>query len=260
LNNIKVVIPARYGSTRLPGKPLLPICGMPMVYHVVQQCLSANISFDSIIVATDDRRIVDAMNEFNIPVRLTSSEHQSGTDRIHEIAILENWKDGDVVLNIQGDEPLIPHKLINEVANFALQNRNFSITTAVTRISKQTDFLNPNVVKAILGEKNRALHFTRSAAPYNREKPSDLSLAFRHVGIYAYSVSALKEFCSYSESPLEQYEKLEQLRATSNGMSIGSVVYDGDIPHGIDTKEDYQEIKELMEREKNNGFQVNSNS
>lgn len=249
MNKIKIVIPARYGSSRLPGKPLLDICGKPVILHVVNQCLSAGFFLSDIIVATDHADILNRLITENVPVKLTSTCHQSGTDRIHEIALSENWNDDVIVINVQGDEPLIPPLLIQNLADFSFKNKQFSITTAVTKINHLNDFNNTNVVKVILGEGGRALHFTRSPSPLNRDNQTDLSLAYRHVGIYSYSVLALKQFCNYPESPLEQYEKLEQLRASSNGMPIGAFIYPEDIPHGIDTIEDYQNIKKLMEQE-----------
>jgi 3-deoxy-manno-octulosonate cytidylyltransferase (CMP-KDO synthetase) len=244
---VKVVIPARYGSTRLPGKPLLELSQKPIYWHVVQRVLEAGIKMEDIIVATDDKRIVDSVISESIPVQLTSEHHVSGTDRINEVALLMGWEDDVVVLNVQGDEPLIPNQLIFDLAKFTVTNPQFSITTAVTSINTELDYLNSNVVKAIIGEANRALYFTRSPSPFNRNNPKDYSQAYRHIGIYAYRVGALKEFCSYPESRLEECEKLEQLRALSNGMVIGAIVIDNAPPHGIDTLEDYEQLKLLME-------------
>lgn len=246
--NVKVVIPARFGSSRLQGKPLLPILGRPMVLHVVERCLEAGISAENIFVATDDIKIAAELNSENVQVVMTSINHNSGTDRIHEVAVKYKWLDDDIVVNVQGDEPMIPAKLIKSVGQFALNNPNFDITTAVVPINSMDDFNNPNVVKAILGSNGRALYFTRSSAPLNRDNPSDLSLAKRHIGIYSYRVSALNEFCSLGSDELENYEKLEQLRALSYGMSIGSIIYQGKVPHGVDTLKDYEDIKCLMEK------------
>ena len=246
-NKLKVVVPARYGSTRLPGKPLLKLNGKPVYWHVVQRVVEAGISLDNIIVATDDQRIINNATMHSIPVLLTSSEHVSGTDRINEVALKSGWDDDVIVLNVQGDEPLIPHQLISNLAKFSVNNVDFSITTAVSLIKTKEDFINPNVVKAILGEDNRALYFTRSASPFNRDFPDDYTYAYRHIGIYAYRVGALHQFCSYPESTLESYEKLEQLRALSHGMSIGAIVIDNAPPHGVDTLKDYEELKLLME-------------
>lgn len=250
VTEIKIVIPSRFSSSRLQGKPLLLINDKPMFWHVVQRCLEAGFSIDDIVLATDDERISSKAIELNIPVVLTSMNHKSGTDRINEVSTILDWSDPTIVINVQGDEPLIPSKLITTVADFAKNNAEYSISTAVTAIINSEDFNNPNVVKAILGAHGRALYFTRSSSPLNRDQPDCLDLAFRHIGIYAYRVSALREFCSYAEAPLEEYEKLEQLRALSNGMTIGATVYDSMIPHGIDTQRDYDVIKELMEDNK----------
>ncbi|MFA0560644.1 3-deoxy-manno-octulosonate cytidylyltransferase [Vibrio breoganii] len=248
LSNIKAVIPARYGSSRLPGKPLLLICKKPIFWHVAQRCIEAGISINDIVIATDDQRIFDEANKLELQVLITSSEHQSGTDRINEVASKLNWSPETVVLNVQGDEPLIPSKLIKAVATYAVKYPNYSISTAVTPITEYKDFINPNVVKAILGAKGRALYFTRSASPFNRDNIYDISLAHRHVGIYAYTVESLNLFCSYPEAPLESYEKLEQLRALSNGLTIGACVFEQQLPHGVDTLNDYKIIKEIMEK------------
>ena len=246
---IKIVIPARYGSSRLPGKPLLKINKRPVVWHVVQRCLEAGFSIDDIIVATDDIRIVEALSEYELTVMMTSTEHQSGSDRIYEVAANYSWTADTVVINVQGDEPLIPAELIKSVASFAKKSPEFVITTAVTAIIDRQDFTNPNVVKAILGEDGRALYFTRASSPFCRDNPTCLDLAYRHIGIYTYKVSALRDFCSYPESALESYEKLEQLRALSRGMPIGATIYHGDIPHGVDTLEDFEQIKDIMEKD-----------
>jgi 3-deoxy-manno-octulosonate cytidylyltransferase (CMP-KDO synthetase) len=244
---VKVIIPARYGSTRLPGKPLLLLKNKPMYWHVVQRVLEAGVEIQDIVVATDDDRIVKSALSEAIPVQLTSENHVSGTDRINEVAMLKGWEDNAIVLNVQGDEPLIPHTLISDLAAFTSQNPHFSITTAVSPIKSECDYLNPNIVKAVIGEENRALYFTRSSSPFNRDEPKSFSDAYRHIGIYAYRVGALNEFCSYSESRLERCEKLEQLRALSNGMSIGAIIISEAPPHGIDTIQDYEKLKLIME-------------
>lgn len=245
--NVKVVIPARYGSSRLPGKPLLTLLDKPVIWHVIERCKEAGIEQNDIFVATDDQRIIDALRDESIQVVLTSSEHQSGTDRINEVAQIKGWDDDIIIVNVQGDEPMIPYRLIQRIVSFTQLNPSYHITTAVVPLVSQDDFVNLNVVKAIIGYNGRALYFTRSPSPLNRDNSSDLSLAKRHIGIYAYRASALKQFCSYSEDELEQYEKLEQLRALSHGMSIGATIFDGFVPHGIDTMDDYDNIKKIME-------------
>lgn len=248
--NIKVVIPARYGSSRLPGKPLLKINGVEVVNHVVQRCIEAGVSHSDICVASDDGRVLDVIDNTKSMVIMTDSRHQSGTDRLCEVAEKEGWSDDTLVINVQGDEPMIPPDLISNLLSFASSNPQFHICTAVTSITSLDEFNNPNVVKAIMGEGGRALYFTRSASPFNRDVPGDIEMANRHIGIYSYRVSALKRFCSYEESQLEKYEKLEQLRALSHGMTIGAFVYEGNIPHGVDTMEDFDKVRELMELEK----------
>ncbi|MGF1848319.1 3-deoxy-manno-octulosonate cytidylyltransferase [Vibrio lentus] len=243
---VKIVIPARYASSRLPGKPLLNLAGKPLVLHVVDRCIEAGMSVKNIFIATDDIRIVESLSSARVAVVMTSALHRSGTDRINEVAKRERWPDNTVVLNVQGDEPLIPSDLIQKVAIFASERDDFDISTAVVPILSQSDFHNVNVVKAIIGRRNRALYFTRSAAPLNRDSNDDLRLAKRHIGIYAYRVGALKQFCTNGEDCLEAYEKLEQLRALSIGMSIGAIEYDGLVPHGIDTIDDFESVIKLV--------------
>ena len=245
--NIKIVIPARYASTRLPGKPLLLINQKPMFWHVTQRCIEAGFKLSDIQIATDDVRVFDTAVNLDIPVVMTSNEHESGSDRINEVAQQSKWKANTIVLNVQGDEPLIPTTLIKQLALFAINNPHFSITTAVKLIQSYDEFINPNIVKAILGEENQTLYFTRSPAPFNRDDNKDFSYAYKHVGIYAYTVAALKAFCAYPEAPLEKYEKLEQLRALSHGISIGACIYEGDLTHGVDTVDDYERIRKVME-------------
>ncbi|WP_440903794.1 3-deoxy-manno-octulosonate cytidylyltransferase [Catenovulum sp. SX2] len=244
--NIKVVIPARYGSSRLPAKPLLEINEKPLFWHVVQRVLEAGILIDDILVATDDERILLKAKELDVPVVMTSTSHISGTDRINEVARLQNWTDDTLVVNVQGDEPLLPPDLVKGLTTFAVENNHFDIVTAVTPINSLDDFHNPNVVKAVVTEIEQALYFTRSPAPLNRDEPMDYSLALRHIGIYLYKVSVLSRVCEFPESLLEKSEKLEQLRALSNNLTIGVMRYLGDLPHGVDTQEDYLALKRLM--------------
>ncbi len=246
--HFKIVIPARYGSSRLPGKPLLLINQKPIFWHVVTRCIEAGFKLEDIIIATDDKRIFEVAEKLELPVLMTSSEHPSGTDRINEVATMMEWSSETIILNVQGDEPLIPYQLIEMLVAYTSENTNFSITTAVTPISDYDDFVNPNVVKAILGHEGRVLYFTRSNSPFNRDEPMDTKQAYRHVGIYAYTVGSLKEFCSYPEAPLEQYEKLEQLRALSHGLTIGACIFNAPLAHGVDTLSDYQNVKKLMEK------------
>ncbi|ENL1284966.1 3-deoxy-manno-octulosonate cytidylyltransferase [Vibrio parahaemolyticus] len=244
----RIVIPARYNSSRLEGKPMLEILNRPIFWHVYQRCLEAKFEREDIVLATDDERIFEKAISLGLNAMITSNEHESGTDRIFEVATSGCWEPDDIVINVQGDEPLICVKLIRSLADFCKARGDFDIVTAVSPIRTISDLENPNVVKAIMGLNNLALYFTRSPSPYNREDPNNFDLAFKHIGIYAYSVKVLSKFCSFEESPLENYEKLEQLRALSNGLKIGAYLYNGEVHNGVDTLSDYIEIKEKMER------------
>ncbi len=245
INLVKVVIPYRYASNRLPGKSLLEIRGQPIFWHVYQRVLEAGVSEENIIIATDDARIYKKAEELSLNVVMTSIEHSSGTDRINEVANIYNWDDETLVVNVQGDEPFIPASLIMSLINYTINNSQFDITTVVVSIQSAEEMTNPNDVKTILGTNGQALYFSRAAAPYNRTNPTDFSQAYRHIGIYAYKKLTLLKICNLPETLLEDYEKLEQLRALSHGMSIGAVTVKTPRPHGIDTMEDYQKILNL---------------
>jgi 3-deoxy-manno-octulosonate cytidylyltransferase (CMP-KDO synthetase) len=247
-SNVKAVIPARFDSTRLPGKPLLELNDKPIFWHVVQRVLESGMLLEDIVLATDDVRIEAKAQELNIPVFMTSKEHVSGTDRVNEVANALGWGGDTLIINVQGDEPLVPSSLIERLIDFSLANLTFGITTAVAAINSIEEFNNPNIVKAIVGENNNALYFTRAAAPFNRDDNNNTKLAYRHIGIYAYTKAKLNQFCQFPEAPLENHEKLEQLRALSNGMSMGVIKLKKAPAHGIDTHEDYLSIKKIMEQ------------
>lgn len=246
-SKIKVVIPARYGSERLPGKPLLQLSGKPIFWHVFQRVVEAGVSHQDIVVATDDSRILSKASQLSIPCIMTDVNHVSGTDRLNEVASKLDWDEEVLVVNVQGDEPLIPSSLIHQIIDFTRENSLFDITTAITPLHSVEDMHNPNIVKVAVGENNRAVYFSRSAIPYCRDKPESIDTAYRHIGIYAYSVKSLRQFCLYSGAVLENTEKLEQLRALSNGLSIGVTTVEQAPPHGIDTEEDYLKVKIIME-------------
>jgi len=243
---IKVVIPARFGSSRLPAKPLLEINDKPIFWHVVQRVLEAGIPLNNIVIATDHAAIFSKAVQLKLPVMMTDINHISGTDRVNEVAGKLAWDEQSIVINVQGDEPLIPSDLIKNLIEFTVENNKFDIITAVTSIDTSAELLNINVVKAVITEFGQALYFTRAPAPLNRDNDIDITLAKRHIGIYAYTVKSLAEICRLPESQLENYEKLEQLRALANGLTIGAVSYEGNVPHGIDTQDDYDIIKGLM--------------
>jgi 3-deoxy-manno-octulosonate cytidylyltransferase (CMP-KDO synthetase) len=238
------IIPARYASTRFPGKPLALIAGKSLIQRVVEQCHAAK-SLSEVIVATDDERIATVAKKF-CRVEMTSPNHPSGSDRIAEVA---SKIPCDAVVNIQGDEPMIEPAVINAVAG-ALEKCEMS--TAATRIKTATELDNPNVVKVVVNPAGRALYFSRRTIPYLREaasgSPSEQLAAFaflKHLGIYGYRRETLLRLVKFPVSPLEHAEKLEQLRALENGIEIAVVKVDYDSV-GVDAPEDVAKVEELL--------------
>ncbi|HEV2270265.1 MAG TPA: 3-deoxy-manno-octulosonate cytidylyltransferase [Steroidobacteraceae bacterium] len=220
-----VAIPARHGSTRLPGKMLAPIHGKPMLQWVYERARASGAS--DVSIATDDAAIAAAAGAFGAVARLTSAAHASGTDRLAELAAIERWPEADIVVNVQGDEPLIPPAIIRQVAMLLDSDREAAIATLATPVESLEEFLDPNTVKVIADSKGRALYFSRAPIPWNRDgAAAGLSSqrvfagARRHIGIYAYRVGALRRLASLAPTALEKAEKLEQLRALENGLLI----------------------------------------
>jgi 3-deoxy-manno-octulosonate cytidylyltransferase (CMP-KDO synthetase) len=217
--NFRVVIPARYDSSRLPGKALLPLAGKPMLQWVHERARASGAA--EVCVVTDDERIAVAARGFGADVAMTARAHVSGTDRIAEVATTRGWQDDDIVVNVQGDEPLIPPVVIDQVAKLLTANPRADIGTLAVKIDSVADLNDPNVVKAACSVDGRALYFSRAPVPFNRDSPATLTPAtLRHVGIYSSRVSALKRLAKLSPTRLELIEKLEQLRALENGMEI----------------------------------------
>lgn len=215
----RVVIPARYDSSRLPGKALLPLAGKPMLQWVHERARASGAA--EVCVATDDDRIAVAARGFGADVVMTSRTHVSGTDRIAEVAKLRGWKDDEVVVNVQGDEPLIPPAVIDQVAQLLAANPRSDIGTLAVKIDSLGDLNDANVVKVACDASGRALYFSRAPIPCNRDAPTTLTPAsLRHVGIYSYRVAALRRLAGLSPTRLELIEKLEQLRALENAMEI----------------------------------------
>jgi 3-deoxy-manno-octulosonate cytidylyltransferase (CMP-KDO synthetase) len=239
------IIPARFGSTRFPGKPLAPIAGRPLIQHVVEQCQKAK-SLSEIIVATDDTRIWEVAQNF-CRAEMTRPEHPSGSDRIAEVVERISC---DAVVNIQGDEPLIEPSVIDSVAN-ALTNCEMS--TAATRIKNPAELDNPNVVKVVVNAAGRALYFSRRTIPYLREAASGsreqlAAFAFlKHLGIYGYRRETLLRLVKFPVSPLEAAEKLEQLRALENGIQIAVVKVDYESV-GVDAPEDVEWVERFLKK------------
>ncbi len=237
-----VIIPARYASSRLPGKPLADIAGKTMIQRVYEQSLKSEAS--NVVIATDDERIVESANSFGAPVLLTKADHESGTDRLQEAATLLGLSRHDIVVNVQGDEPLIPPENINQVYR-NIVNSNAAIATLSVAIQQLEEFKDPNAVKVVTSDKGIALYFSRSPIPYVRDKDSlpTAMAAQRHIGIYAYKVSLLNDFITWPASSLELTERLEQLRAMQNGQQIHVEQAEVHPPAGVDTPEDLQRIQ-----------------
>jgi len=239
-----VVIPARYASTRLPGKALLDIHGKPMLQHVYERGVESGAS--EVVIATDDERIAEAAEAFDAVVCMTGDHHRSGTERIAEVADLMNWSDDQIVVNLQGDEPAMPPELIDQCAAL-LDDASADIATLASPFLTQQDFQNPNCVKVVRNNRDHAIYFSRAAIPYPRDAGSDkraASAALHHHGIYAYRCGVLRRFVDASPSDLEVCEQLEQLRALSLGMTIAVGVPAVRPGTGIDTPEDLERARQ----------------
>lgn len=248
--NFTVIIPARLSSTRLPNKPLADIAGVPMIVRVAQQAQKSGAT--RVICAVDDIQISQACEKYGVETCLTRKDHSCGTDRLCEAADKCKIHEDEIVVNVQGDEPLIPPKIISSVADLLNNNPQCVMGTASIRILSSEEFFNPNVVKVTLNKNGEALSFSRAPMPWARDLfktskeqiPADLAL--RHVGIYSYRCSFLKSYPSLERSPLETYESLEQLRALWNGYKIAVQVFDESIPPGVDTPEDLERVRKVF--------------
>ncbi|HET8942479.1 MAG TPA: 3-deoxy-manno-octulosonate cytidylyltransferase [Rudaea sp.] len=241
-----VAIPARFASSRLPGKPLLPINGEPMVAHVVRRALAAGAR--QVVVATDDERIVEALRDFRVVVAMTRSDHASGSDRLAECAQQLGWSDDTIVVNLQGDEPQAPVSGIRAVAA-ALARGNMPMATLATPVLSATELFNPNCVKVVVADNGNALYFSRAPVPWprdafaqSREHLPDTIPFLRHIGIYAYRAGFLRRFTQLPATPLERAESLEQLRALEHGFAIAVGLAPEPFPAGIDTPEDLHRV------------------
>ncbi len=249
-NNIKVVIPARYASTRLPGKPLVDLLGVPMVVRVAQR-VQAALSMADVWVATDDQRILDVVTEAGLQVAMTRAEHESGTDRTAEIAASLEWPDDSIIINVQGDEPLIDPQLLQLFAEFCAGQTDFTIASVMVDVADLGEVHNANVVKLVTDDDNRALYFSRAGIPFVRDLAADkwpLALFKRHVGIYAYRLRELKLLSATPPCALEQLEKLEQLRALHLGIPIAMMYWQGELQAGIDSPEDVERVAGVLQR------------
>jgi 3-deoxy-manno-octulosonate cytidylyltransferase (CMP-KDO synthetase) len=240
-----VVIPARLGSTRLPRKPLADIGGKPMVIRVAERAQQSNAQ--SVVVATDSAEIQAACDEHRIECLLTSADHPTGTDRIAEVAQLLKLPADTLIVNVQGDEPLIPPELINQVAQTLADNAACAISTVAVPIVDVAEIINPNVVKVVLNRSNEALYFSRSTIPFVRDPSSEQAVThLRHLGIYAYRADFLQAYARLEPAPPEQAEALEQLRALWNGYRIAVHTASQAPPAGVDTAEDLERVRRIL--------------
>lgn len=246
-----VVIPARFGSSRLSGKPLADIGGKPMVQHVYERACESRAQ--RVIIATDDERIFKVAKDFGAEVCMTLAGHPSGTDRLQEVARLYEMSDNEVIVNVQGDEPLIPASVIDQVAENLMGNPQAGASTLAEPISHYDELFNPAVVKVITDKTGHALYFSRAPMPWARDafahKTGQLpeSDSFRrHIGIYAYRVDLLNQYVQWPQSPLEQLESLEQLRLLWNGHQIHVADAVETPPHGVDTAEDLEAVRRII--------------
>ncbi len=256
-----VIIPARYASTRLAAKPLLDIVGKPMIQHVYEAACKSNAA--QVIIATDDQRIVECAKSFSAQVCLTAATHISGTDRLQEVVSKLNFTDEKIVVNVQGDEPLIDPLLINQVAKNLAENNWASVATLCEPMRHISSIFNPNQVKALFNAQGEALYFSRAPIPWPRNSVELKSVTenqyvlnindlinpdnyFRHIGIYAYRTSFLHEFVTLAPSSLELSESLEQLRALSHGKKIHLAKALCEVAPGVDTQEDLEYVRKIF--------------
>ncbi len=251
----KVVIPARYGSTRLPGKPLLDIAGQPMIAHVCQKAIEADA--EEVVVATDDQRIFDSVEALGLNVVMTDANHQSGTERITEVAEKLGWADDEIIVNLQGDEPLIPPAYIKDVALALGHQQQAGIATLAAEITDAEEIFNPNAVKVVCDHKGYALYFSRAAIPWDRNNfsaiggvPESSIPYLRHIGMYAYRVKFLKDYCSWQPSELEVVESLEQLRILWYGQQILVKTVAKAPEAGVDTQADLERVERVILKDK----------
>ncbi len=246
----RVVIPARYASSRLPGKPLADIGGRPMVLRVLDRALQAGAA--SVVVATDDVRVQQAVEAAGHQALMTSPDHQSGTERLVEVAETLGWPDDTLVVNVQGDEPLIDPQLIREAARQLVLHDDAVMATLAHPIHDHADFINPNVVKVVTDENGYALYFSRAPIPWPRDAfatqqtmPHEIG-ALRHIGLYAYRAGFLRTYAGLASSPLERHEMLEQLRVLWHGYRISLGISPTAPAPGVDTPEDLERVRRLF--------------
>lgn len=244
-----IVIPARFSSSRLPGKPLLLIHGRPMILRVVDQARKVE-GFDDLCVATDDPRIAEVCRAEGVDVVMTNPHHPSGTDRLSEVAHIKGWDANDIIVNVQGDEPLLPAQLVKQVADLLEQKPQCSMSTLCESIHQLEEFQRDSIVKVVMSKFNEALYFSRATIPYDRDGakrdiPQLHTQAYRHLGLYAYRVQLLREYVTWDMGHLETLESLEQLRVLENGHRIAIDVAQVNLPPGVDTQADLDRLNAM---------------
>lgn len=250
--DFRVVIPVRYASTRLPGKPLLPIAGKPMIQHVYERAVASGAA--DVVIATDDERVKNAAEDFGATVVMTSPEHQSGSSRLAEAVVALGYLDDDIVVNVQGDEPLIPSTVIRQVAQDLTDHDNIKVATLCETIKNSEDLFNPNIVKVVMNRRGYALYFSRAPIPWVRDQfpvTENQPLTgehFRHIGLYAYRVGFLQEYMAWESCALEELESLEQLRVLWHGGRVHVAISKEKIPHGVDTEVDLKKVRAILEK------------
>jgi 3-deoxy-manno-octulosonate cytidylyltransferase (CMP-KDO synthetase) len=248
-----VVIPARFASTRLPGKPLADIGGLPMIVRVARQAAASGAR--EVVIATDDERVRAAVCEHGLDAMLTRTDHPSGSDRVMEVVIAKGWPDEAIVINVQGDEPLIPPMVINQVASLLADRADVPVSTLCEAIDDSALVFDPNVVKVVRDRAGRARYFSRAPIPWRRDDFATtdhhkLALSqntwWRHIGIYGYRVAALARFCKLPPGALERAESLEQLRLLENGIEIIVGESVAAVPAGVDTPADLDRVRSIL--------------
>ena len=261
--SFRVVIPARFASSRLPGKPLLDLSGKPMIVRVAEQ--AARSGARGVVVATDDERVLRAVEGARVEraeAVLTRADHPSGSDRVMEVAANAGWRDEEIVVNVQGDEPLVPPAVIDQVAALLREASSqpeplvckspCSVATLCEPIARPGDVFDPNIVKVVVNGQGRALYFSRAPVPWSRAAfsegvPAELAAGWqRHIGIYAYRVDALREFVSWPVGHLERVEALEQLRLLERGRDIAVAEAVAPVPGGVDTPADAERVRRIL--------------
>lgn len=251
MNDYKIVIPARYASSRLPGKPLIELAGKPMIQHVYERAVETGI--EDIVIATDNDRIKAVASAFGADVMMTSPDHDNGTERIAEVVQARGWSDDTVVVNLQGDEPLIPRSLIATTAQSLIDHPQAGMSSVCTALDADRDVFDPNVVKVVLDRLGFAMYFSRASIPWDRDSYRDQPgvktarmPVYRHIGMYGYRVSFLNEYSQMEPCALENTECLEQLRALWYGVRIHMAVIDQAPGHGVDTPDDVARVEKAI--------------